>query len=244
MKTTIEICCVSLKDCIHAQEQGADRIELCASMVAGGLTPSLGMFKLAKANVDIPIMIMIRPRGVGFCYNEMDYNVMKEDIKIFLENGADGIVFGILNKDKTIDQVRTKEIVDLVHSYQREVVFHRAIDECVNMEQAIEQLIECGIDRILTAGGQGNALDHLEELKAWQIKYTPRVQIQTCGSIREDNAVEVLQATGIEQVHSACRTFAQDESDVKAEELGYHNAYDKVCATKCKNLVDVIRNAD
>lgn len=239
MKMVVEICCVSLQDCIHAQHAGAHRIELCASMAAGGLTPSLGLFQLVKEACEIPIMVMLRPRGAGFCYNEVEFEVMKKDASIFLENKADGIVFGILDENRNVDQVRTKEIVELMHSYGKEAVFHRAFDECEDKEKAIKDLIACGVDRILTAGGQGNALEHLEELKNWQETYHEKIEFQACGNIREDNVVAVVKTTGIQQIHSACRVLVQDKSDEVASEITYQNGYDKVCATKCKNLVDV-----
>ncbi|MEG0959367.1 MAG: copper homeostasis protein CutC [Erysipelotrichaceae bacterium] len=240
MKTTIEICCVGLRDCQHADEQGADRIELCSSMAAGGLTPSLGLFILAKKQCNIPIMVMIRPRGAGFCYSDSEFEVMKEDIKIFLDHQADGIVFGMLDEHKLVDVKRVKELVKLIHSYHRVAVFHRAFDECPS-NSTIELLIDCGIDRILTAGGQGVALDHLEKLKMWQEVYGDRIQIQACGNIREDNIQTVIAATNINQIHSACRVFVQDVSDVKCEQLDYSNAYDKVCRDKCAALVAKVR---
>lgn len=244
MRTTIEICCVGLKDCIHAQNKGADRIELCASMAAEGLTPSFGLFQLVKEKCTIPVMVMLRPRGAGFCYNDIDYEVMLKDAKIFLEAGADGLVFGIVNEQKEVDTKRVSELCELIHSYGKEAVFHRAFDSCPNKEKAIEELIACGVDRILTSGGPGNAMEYLDVLKAWELKYGKQIQFQACGSIREENAQDVIKATNIHQIHSACRTFVQDPSDAKAENLDYSNAYDKVCATKCENLVKVIRELE
>lgn len=236
-KVMIEICSVALKDCIRAEACGADRIELCASMAAGGLTPSMGLFQLIKEHIKIPVMIMIRPRGAGFCYDNWEYEVMKKDTQLFLDQGADGCVFGILHKDKTVDKERTKELVTRIHQSGKEAVFHRAFDECPNKEQAIRSLIDCGVDRILTAGGQGNAMDHLKELYQWQKEYGSRIQFQTCGTIRSDNIKSVVDGTEIYQVHSACRVFKQDPSDEVCAELGYHNAYDKVCAEECSKLV-------
>lgn len=237
----IEICCVNYEDCIHADANGADRIELCASMAAGGLTPSLGLFQMVKEHVRIPVMVMIRPRGDGFCYQEPEYEIMKKDVEIFLSNGADGCVFGILNPDKTVDTKRTKELAAVIHKYGKEAVFHRAFDECPDKETAIQELISCGIDRILTAGGQGNAEEHLEELNHWQKTYGGNIQLQVCGSIRSHNAVSIAERTNIEQLHSACRMFCQDVSDEPAEELGYHNAYDCVDAAECRRLVACLR---
>ena len=240
---TIEICCVNYEDCIHADACGADRIELCASMAAGGLTPSLGLFQMVKEHVHIPVMVMIRPRGDGFCYQRDEYEIMKRDAEIFLSNGADGCVFGILNPDKTVDAARTKEFAAMIHKYGKEAVFHRAFDECPNKEKAIRELIACGIDRILTAGGKGNADEHLDDLKKWQKTYGDQIQLQVCGSIRSHNALSILKQIGFDQVHSACRTFVQDASDEPAQDLSYQNAYDCVDEAECQRLVDSLRES-
>lgn len=239
----IEICCVNYEDCIHAEMCGADRIELCASMAAGGLTPSLGVFQMVKEHVHIPVMVMIRPRGAGFCYHDYEFEIMKRDTEIFLSNGAEGCVFGILNADKTVDRTRTEELAAIIHKYGKEAVFHRAFDECPNKEQAIQELIACGIDRILTAGGQGNADEHLDDLKRWQDTYGEQIQLQVCGSIRSHNAMSIMKQIGFDQVHSACRSFHQDASDEPAQNLGYHNAYDCVDETECRRFVDSLRKS-
>lgn len=241
MKKTLEICCVSLKDCIHAQENGADRIELCASMAAGGLTPSFGMFQLVKKHCHIPIMIMIRPRGAGFCYNEEDFMVMKEDANYFLEHGADGIVFGCLNEYRHIDIEKTNELITIAHKFHKEAVFHRAIDQCIDIVSEANVLTELGIDRILTAGGSKNAQDHVMVLKKLQEMYGKITQIQMCGSIREDNVSQLIQKTSIVNVHSACRMFKQDASDAKDIVLSYHNAYDLVCKEQVKAMAQAMK---
>lgn len=222
----LEICCVSLSDCIEAQEGGSSRIELCSSMAAEGLTPSYGLFQLVKQQCDIPVVVMIRPRGVGFCYNSLDYNVMKQDAHIFLSAGAEGIVFGFLDKYRNVDKKRVKEFIDIAHQYGKEAVFHRAIDQCNNILEEIRELISLGIDRVLTAGGKGNATDHIEVLQQLQSLYKDKIQM--CGSIRSNNVLDLMKSTKILQIHSACRTFEQDPSDEKSQTLNYQNAYDKV----------------
>ena len=109
----LEVCCGSVDDAVEAQLGGADRVELNSNMFFGGLTPTAGSIKKAKEILDIPVMVMIRPRGGGFCYTEREMEVMEYDTQTAVELGADGIVFGILNEDGTLDEARCKRIIKL-----------------------------------------------------------------------------------------------------------------------------------
>ena len=152
MNKIVEICCGSYEDALNAYKGGAQRIELNSALYLGGLTPSIASLIKTKQNTDLKVIVMIRPRGAGFYYSEEDYEVMKEDCRLMLEHGADGIAFGFLNKDFSIDLKRTKEFIDIIKSYNKEAVFHRAFDCTSHPYQAIEQLIELGVNRILTSG--------------------------------------------------------------------------------------------
>ena len=123
----VEICCGSYQDCLNAYHGGADRIELNSALFLGGLTPSIASLKLAKQEVEIPIVCMVRPRGAGFNYDESEIKVIFEDAKELLEAGADGLAFGFLNEDASIEVELTKKMVELIHSYGKEAVFHRAM---------------------------------------------------------------------------------------------------------------------
>ena len=147
MERIIEICCGSYEDALNSYHGGAKRIELNNALHLGGLTPSLATLKLTKKNTNLKVITMVRPRGAGFCYNEIEFEVMKEDAKSLLENGADGIAFGCLNKDGSICIKQTKEMIEIIKSYQGEVVFHRAFDCVEDPYTSIELLIELGVDR-------------------------------------------------------------------------------------------------
>lgn len=108
---------------------------------------------------------MLRPRGAGFNYSQEEIETILEDASLFLENGVDGLAFGFLNKNKAIDVEKTRLMTDLIHNYKKEAVFHRAFDLCVDLNKAIEVLIELGIDRVLTSGGAVNAIEGIENLK-------------------------------------------------------------------------------
>ena len=130
MERLVEICCGSYEDALNAYKGKAKRIELNSALYLGGLTPSLASLKLTKKNTNLKVITMVRPRGAGFYYNDIEFEVMKEDARCLLENGADGIAFGCLNEDGTIHEKQTKEMIDIIKEYQGEVVFHRAFD-CV-----------------------------------------------------------------------------------------------------------------
>ena len=165
MERIIEICCGSYEDALNAYHGGAKRIELNNALHLGGLTPSLATLKLTKKNTNLKIITMIRPRGAGFCYNDIEFEVMKEDARCMLENKADGIAFGCLNQDGSINEKQTKEMIDIIKEYQGEVVFHRAFDCVADPYASIELLIHLGVDRILTSGLKPKAMDGKELIK-------------------------------------------------------------------------------
>ena len=148
---TVEVCCGSVDDCLLAEKLGADRIELNHALELGGLTPSLGTFLEAKRQVSLPICVMIRPRGAGFDYTEIQFQAMLKDAELFIEHGADGLVFGFLNEDGSINEERTCQMVKAARG--KEAIFHKAYDSTKNMEDSLKTLIRCGITRVLTSGG-------------------------------------------------------------------------------------------
>lgn len=159
----IEICLESIESVIAAEKGGADRVEFCADLFEGGITPSLGAFKIARKNSKIKMSVMIRPRGGDFCYSDLEFQAMKEDILAFKQSGADCVVFGILLPSGEIDTERTKELIDLARPM--EVTFHRAFDMTPNAEKSLEALIALGVDRLLTSGLEPTVIDGLQTLK-------------------------------------------------------------------------------
>ena len=151
-KITTEVCCGKLSDALIAEACSVDRIELNLALELGGLSPSYGSFRSVIDRIKIPVLCMVRSHAGSFIYNKNETDVMKRDAEFFLENGASGIVFGFLNSDSTIDIERVKEFVRMANG--KETVFHKAFDVTKNMEDSIKQLIDCGVTRILTSGGQ------------------------------------------------------------------------------------------
>ena len=171
----IEVCANSYEYAIKAEKAGADRIELCKDLHLDGLTPDYDTAKKTINELNIPVFILIRPREGGFNYSNEEYELMKADIVKFKEMGCKGIVSGVLNEDKTIDIERTKELVELTRPL--EFTFHRAFDVVSDPFKEIENLIEMGVDRVLTSGQKNKALEGLELLEELQNKIENRIII-------------------------------------------------------------------
>ena len=146
-RVLIEICCGSAEDVIEAKRAGADRVELNSDLFHGGLTPSVGALRIAKRETSLPVMTMVRPREGGFCYTDTEFRVCLEDARVLLENGSDGLVFGFLHENGTIDIERTRRLAEIALSAGKEAVFHRAIDVVPDWREAIDLLAELQIGR-------------------------------------------------------------------------------------------------
>ena len=180
-----EACVESFEKSLEAQNNGANRIELCENLAVGGTTPSYGTVKVCLEKLNIPIFPMIRARGGNFIYSKYEIEIMKEDIKIFKELGVKGIVLGCLTHDNKIDLELTKELVDL--AYPMEVTFHKAIDEILNPLDYIDDLINIGIKRILTSGGKATALEGKDLINEIIKKSNGRLKIVVAGKVTKEN---------------------------------------------------------
>lgn len=242
-KPMLEICCGSFSDVKTAYENGADRVELNSALYMGGLTPTLANLIYAKENCNIPVVTMVRPRGGGFCYSDEEYDTMLMDAKILLEHGADGIAFGFLTEEKMLDKKRTKEMIELIHEYGREAVFHRAFDCIDNQDGAAEKLIRLGADRILTSGGAVNVWDGRKQLKHLQNQYGKDITILAGSGVNDTNARELIEYTGITQVHSSCGSWKCDVTAAgNAVDFSYDeamkNCYQCADAGKVRKLAE------
>ena len=207
MKRTVEIVCCSLQDCIDSARAGAGRIELCAAIEQGGLTPSIGLLQRAKQSVPIPIMAMIRPRGSGFCYSDWEFETMLADIAAM--QAADGFVFGVLTPRRVVDVERCAELVKAAGTKQK--VFHRAFDRLLDPLAGLESLIDLGFNRILTSGIAPTAEDGIETLEILIKNAAGRIEIMPGGGIRPEN-VEAILETKCKSVHLAPMRELQDPS--------------------------------
>jgi copper homeostasis protein len=194
----VEVCCGSLEEVCRAKAAGADRIELNSMLSVGGLTPGMGMVKLVS-ELDIETLVMIRPRPGDFCYNDFEFKTMLADARLFRDSGIDGIVFGILNPDGTVDKERCGRLLQEAGNLQ--AVFHMAVDLCPNWKAALDTLCELKFKRVLSRGQKENAWEGRETLREMQNHAAGRIEILPGGGIREHNVRQVIQATGCTQVH-------------------------------------------
>jgi copper homeostasis protein len=210
------MCIDSVASAIAAQEGGADRVELCDNLLEGGTTPSAGTIAIARRKIDIGLNVMIRPRGGDFCYSAVEFEVMKYDVEQAKQLGADGVVFGLLDEDGSVDVQRTRLLTDLARPLG--VTFHRAFDMTRDAFQALEDLVVLGIDRILTSGQENSVVEGLDLIADLVRKAGDQIIIMPGGGITERNIGKIVAQSGVEEVH-AVGTLSVDSS------MQYRNAY-------------------
>ena len=241
MEFVIEICAGSYQDCITAYKGGAQRVELNSALSVGGLTPSIATLKRVKKETFLKVICMVRIRAAGFCYDKEDIELMLEQAKLLLENGAAGIAFGFLNEDGTIYEKATRQMINLIHSYHKEAVFHRAFDITKDPYQAIETLIDLKCDRILTSGQKSKAMQGVELIKELQEKYGQQIEILAGSGMNHKNIQEMKNYTKIKQVHSSCKGYRIDPTtsndSVSYSYIDHTNQYDVVELDLVEKLV-------
>lgn len=198
-KVLLEVCCGGIDDVTAAEQGGADRVELCSALFLGGLTPSIGTLVEAKKRIKIPVMSMVRPRAGGFCYSDAEMEVMARDAEIALENGADGIVFGILKPEGTIDLERSRRLRGLIGEH--EAVFHRAFDVTPDPFRALDELIGLGITRVLTSGQQNSAPEGASLIAKLIDHARGRIQVLPGGGIKLHTLEDFIAKTHCSQLH-------------------------------------------
>ena len=209
-KVLLEICCGSIDDAIEAEKGGADRVELCSALFLGGLTPSIGTIREAKRRLKIPMMVMVRPRGGGFCYTEAEMASMERDADAAVEAGADGVVFGILRADGKIDVDRCRKLRSLIG--KRQAVFHRAFDVTPDSFQALEELVGLGMTRVLTSGQKDTVAEGVELIARLRERAEERIEVLPGGGIRPYQLKEIVDRTGCREVHLTAWKTAKDAS--------------------------------
>ena len=214
----IEICVEGIDGLVAAQNAGADRVELCASLLEGGLTPSLGTIKAALAIATIPFHVIIRPRGGDFLYSELEFDSMVEDIKAIRALGAAGVVIGCLTADGRIDEPRMKALVDAARPMA--VTCHRAFDMTRDYAEAVEALIRAGVDRVLTSGQRDTAIEGADILKSTVAAADGRLVIMACGALDEANIAKVLSSTGVDELHFAALAVTKSPMRFRNEHVG------------------------
>ncbi|MER8418362.1 copper homeostasis protein CutC [Mesorhizobium sp. M1329] len=197
----IEICVEGIHGLLAAQAAGADRVELCASLIEGGITPSFGTVRTALELATIPFHVIVRPRGGDFLYSEAEYRSMLADVCALAELGVAGVVIGCLNADSTIDEQRMSELVKAAGRLN--VTCHRAFDMTRDPAEALEVLIRCKVGRVLTSGQRDTALEGADLLADLVRQAGDRIIILGCGGLDPENIGKVRRKTGLSEMHFA-----------------------------------------
>jgi len=206
---TIEVVVYTIDAALQAQLGMANRIELCDNPLEGGTTPSYGIIEQVRQHVSMDVYVMIRPRGGDFCYSSYEYHAMKKDILQCQKLSVDGVVFGILNPDGTLDKKRCKELIDKARPLK--VTCHRAFDMTVDPLQTLEDCIEVGFDRILTAGQQAKAIDGVELIHTLIQKANGRIAIMPGSGVNENTVEEIVSKTGATEIHFSATSFHESK---------------------------------
>ncbi|MCL1933717.1 MAG: copper homeostasis protein CutC [Candidatus Azobacteroides sp.] len=218
-KRILEVCVDSVCNALTAQSAGAHRIEFCADLPEGGTTPSPAQIEIAQKQLHIQLYVIIRPRGGDFLYNETEFEIMKSDIHFCGKTGCDGVVIGMLHPDGTVDKERNDELIQIAHRYAMGVTFHRAFDRCADLFQAMETIIELGCERILTSGGYDTAIEGAEVIRKLIEKAGERIIIMPGSGITPENADDLIQKTGANELHGTFRSRFPSRMQYRNEKL-------------------------
>ncbi len=202
------MCVGSLGDALKVAHCGWTNIELNSALPLGGLTPSAGLVAAVLAETRLQVVAMVRPRPGGFCYSEVDWRLLIDDAKRFSEMGVQGLAFGALTDQRQIDSERVSQIRRLLP--HTKLVFHRAFDLVVDWRAGMEELIECGVDRILTSGGHNTAAEGAKILQEMRTLAGEEIEILAGGGITSNNCQQLIAETGVKAIHGS---FSKSEVD-------------------------------
>jgi copper homeostasis protein len=200
----LEVCTDSVAGCRAALAGGAARVELCAGLAEGGTTPSAGLLSQACA-LGIEVVALIRPRAGDFLYDTDELETMRRDIRAAKAAGAMGVALGVLTVQGDVDRARTAELIELARPLA--VVFHRAFDATRAPLEALEVLIELGVERLLSAGGAARAEEGLHALAELVQRARERLSVLPSGGVRPHNAAHIVRASGAREVHASARAL-------------------------------------
>lgn len=232
----VEIVGCSVSDAVAIEVAGADRIELCSGIVAGGVTPSSGLLKAVKAHCRLPIMAMIRPREGGFCYSSTEFETMKAEIDALAEAGADGFVFGVLLSDGSIDRPRMELLRRRVPNHP--VMCHRAFDVTPDPFGALDALADAGVDRVLSSGQTREIVAGLPKLRELMAHAAGKIELQPCEGIRPENVRQVIDVLKPSCIHLGPFKRCLDPTSDLGREVNYgeHLESDADCVRRVVEL--------
>lgn len=230
----LEICVFNIATAIAAASAGADRLELCENYTNGGTTPSYGYLKTVREKISIPIFPMIRPRAGDYFHSSDEIEIIKKDILLCKELGFDGVVFGLLNQDGSIDEPNTARLVEA--AYPLDVTFHRAFDRSANSLDAVEMLINCGCTRILTSGQVPKVTEGLDLVKQMVDQANGRIIIMPASGLNSSNVTNIIAKTGVSEVHTSARIRVPSKSTYQNKNMPEDYDVDFVDAEEIKRI--------
>lgn len=198
-RIVLEVCTDSAAGARAAEEGGAQRVELCAALGEGGITPSAGAIAAARGATTLDLVVMIRPRGGDFLYGEDELAVMERDIDTARDLGANGVAFGVLDAGGSVDTERTARLI--ARARPLDVVFHRAFDVTRDAREALAKLVELGVDRVLTSGRAATVPEGLPLIRELVEEAAGDIVVVPAGGVREHNIREVIAETGAGEIH-------------------------------------------
>lgn len=215
MSYILEVCADSVQSAVAAQEGGADRIELCSGLVIGGLSPSPALFKQIRKYTDLKIRTLLRPRFGDFCYDDYEFQTLKEEVEMFRELGADGVVIGMLNSDGTLDMERIEVLVNAAGDIG--ITLHRAFDVCRDPYEALEQCASLGIDTILTSGQKSSAWEGRGLLAELAEQAAGRVEILAGAGVNPGVIEKLAGCTAVRAFHMSGKKVMDSRMEFRRE---------------------------
>lgn len=215
MSYILEVCADSVQSAVAAQEGGADRIELCSGLVIGGLSPSPALFKQIRKYTDLKIRTLLRPRFGDFCYDDYEFQTLKEEVEMFRELGADGVVIGMLNPDGTLDVERMEVLVNAAGDIG--ITLHRAFDVCRDPYEALEQCASLGIDTILTSGQKSSAWEGRGLLAELAEQAAGRVEILAGAGVNPGVIEKLAGCTAVRAFHMSGKKVMDSRMEFRRE---------------------------
>lgn len=211
----LEVCVDSVESAVAAQTGGADRLELCSALIIGGISPGSALFRQICRYTDLEVRVLLRPRSGDFCYSRYEQDVLREEVQMFRELGADGVVIGSLNPDGTLDMEQMEELVHLAEDMK--VTMHRAFDMCRDPFEALEQCRKLGIDTILTSGQKASAWEGRFLLAELTKRAEGKIEILAGAGIGPETIPDLAAFTGVRSFHMSGKTVKESRMRFRRE---------------------------